>query len=566
MEHTNWFEITYTFLGGIGIFFFGMKYLSESLQAIAGNLIRKVINALTTNRIMAVLVGTLVTAIIQSSSVTTVMVVGFVNAGLMELTQAIGVTLGANIGTTITGWIIAIKVGKYGLLFIGLGAFPMLFSKKRLPKNLGGILVALGFVFMGLELMSEAFKPLRSNQSFISLLHYFAADSYLSVYACIMVGCLLTFAIQSSSAMLGITIALASTGVITYQTAVALVFGENIGTTVTALLASIGTNSTAKRAARAHACFNVFGCIMVSTFFWPYIAMVDRFIPGIPDFIGADGSKPFIAAHIAAAHSGFNVLNVLLFLPFIQYLAKFVTWITPAPKKKEIPHLKFLPAASGDSPAITLTASEKELKNMGDILERLFDRTRNYVLSSNPSDEDYDKIHHAETVLDSIQAEITVFLCHVQEAKLTQDQTATAYAQIRAADELESISDYLEAIARYRKHLDSKGQALTGAAAKELEKFFNEVHLFYSKILKDYKEDAPINVKEVRYSGNKISEEGNVIRKNHRRRLEAGECTAVSGMLFSDMIVGLRKIKGHVINFAEALAKTDFTDPDNNDE
>ena len=253
------FKIIYTLLGGLGIFFFGMKQMSDALQQAAGDVITRVINSLTSNRILAVTVGVIVTMIVQSSSVTTVMVVGFVNAGLMQLTQAIGVILGSNIGTTITGWIISIKVGKYGLLFIGLGIFPSLFSKNNKIQNIGRVVFGVGMIFFGLQLMSGAFKPLRTNEEFLNMISYFSGNHYGSYLASILVGCLLTVIVQSSSAMLGITIALSVSGVISFSTAVALVLGENVGTTITALLASVGTSTNAKRAARAHALFNLFG-------------------------------------------------------------------------------------------------------------------------------------------------------------------------------------------------------------------------------------------------------------------------------------------------------------------
>ena len=199
----DWFTLGYQVIGGLSVFLFGMKALSESLQALASDWIRKVIGWLTTNRVSAVLVGTAVTVVIQSSSVTTVMVVGFVNAGLMSLTQAIGVILGANIGTTVTGWIVALKIGKYGLVFLATGLAPFFFSKKTTWKNVGKISIALGFVFLGLDFMSNGFKPLTRDPDFSSVLSFFAADSFVSVVACVAVGCLLTFIVQSSSAMLG---------------------------------------------------------------------------------------------------------------------------------------------------------------------------------------------------------------------------------------------------------------------------------------------------------------------------------------------------------------------------
>jgi len=243
------FKMGYTAIGGLGIFILGMKYLSDSLQMLSGGLIRKAISSVTTNRFLAVLVGLFVTTFVQSSSITTVMVVGLTNAGLMHLTQAIGVILGANIGTTITGWILAVKIGKYGLLLIAVGVFPMLFSKNDRISASAKVMVALGLIFFGLEIMSGAFKPLRSDESFMNLMLSLDAQSLLSILGCVAIGCAMTMIIQSSSAMLGITIALATTGAIPLATAVALVMGENIGTTITAQFAAIGGTITARRAA-----------------------------------------------------------------------------------------------------------------------------------------------------------------------------------------------------------------------------------------------------------------------------------------------------------------------------
>ena len=261
------FKIIYTVLGGLGVFFYGMKSMSEALQSVAGDVIKNIIHTLTKNRVSALLVGIVVTMLVQSSSVTTVMVVGFVNAGLMSLVQAIGIVFGANIGTTITGWIISIKIGKYGLLFIGLGIFPMLFGKSNKLRQIGRIMFGIGMIFFGLELMSGAFKPLRTMPEFIDAVAYFSQPNYFSYFACVVVGCILTVIVQSSSAMLGITMALATSGAIEFQTAAALVLGENIGTTITALLASVGGNIEAKRTARAHAIFNVLGVAIIFVIF-----------------------------------------------------------------------------------------------------------------------------------------------------------------------------------------------------------------------------------------------------------------------------------------------------------
>ncbi len=252
--------------------------MSEGMQAVAGGRLRKLIGTLTNNRLMACCVGLLVTMVIQSSSVTTVMVVGFVNAGLMTLLQAIGVIMGANIGTTITAWILVIKIGQYGLPLLGAAAFFYLFSKKEKVRFTAMFLMGLGMVFFGLELMKNGFSPLKDLPAFISWFHRFHPDSYLGIWKCVLVGALFTGIIQSSAATIGITLGLADTGIISFPAAAALILGENIGTTVTALLASIGANSNARKAAYAHSLFNVFGVCWVSVIFPLYLEMINRII------------------------------------------------------------------------------------------------------------------------------------------------------------------------------------------------------------------------------------------------------------------------------------------------
>ncbi|MCA9001647.1 MAG: Na/Pi cotransporter family protein [Planctomycetes bacterium] len=558
----DWFKMAYTLLGGLGIFFLGMKNMSESLQILAGSLIKKIINALTTNRILAVLVGTFVTTLVQSSSVTTVMVIGFVNAGLMELTQAIGVILGANIGTTITGWILAIKIGKYGLLLVAIGAFPLIFAKRTRVRSIGNLFVALGFVFMGLEFMSGAFKPLRGHEGFISLMHYFDAQSYFSVLACIAVGMLLTFIIQSSSAMLGITISLAITGAIEFQTAVALVLGENIGTTITALLASIGTNATAKRAARAHAAFNVFGVLWISLIFAYYIQFVDWVIPQDASATkineAGETTWPFIAAHIAAAHTLFNVTNTLMFIPLVGFLAKFVTRITPD-KTQQGSHLVMLGDTTGPA-ELAMLAAEKELVKLANLTGELLTQSQALVNSEKPSNKDLDAIADMENRTDVLQTEITLYVCQLQENRLTHEESASAYSLIRASDELESIADYGFAIARYRMNMYDRDSKFSEDAAKELAEFFGLVVGLFQEVEQHMQRHETQDLAELKRESERMRAEANKIRKRHRSRLESGACSPSSGLFFSDMIVSLRKMRGHVINLAEALNKVEISD------
>lgn len=550
-----WFEPTYTFLGGLGIFFFGMKTLSESLQSLSGGMIRRVITALTLNRFMAVAVGVFVTTLVQSSSVSTVMVIGLVNAKLMELTQAIGIIFGANIGTTITGWIIAIKVGKYGLLLVGLGIFPLLFAKRQQWKSIGSVFVALGFIFMGLEFMSSAFKPLRGSETFLSLMQYFQADTHLSVLACVAIGAILTMVIQSSSAMLGITIALASTGSISFLTAAALVMGENIGTTITAMLASIGGNSSAKRAAKAHALFNILAVAVLFPFFWLWTGMVEWAVAGEADLLAADGSKPNVAAHIAASHTMFNVTATILFLPFLNHLAKFVTWLTPAPKMAEVPHLKYLTSTPEfESPAIAFAMAEKETQNLADITGRTLKLVGEYILSEHPEKRIQDKISHYEKVTDSIQAEITVFVSRAQEPKISASEAALAGSLIRMAHELETIADYCLTLVRTRDRMTKSDETLTPAGLADLKMLYDQVWDYFQKVSRSLTEETDWDLRKFAEASDEITKNANEIRNRHRERLQKAECSPLAGMIYSDLTQGLRKIKAHSFNVIEAIA------------
>lgn len=546
------FSIIYTFLGGLGIFFFGMKFMSDGLQAVAGDVIRKVINSLTSHRLMAVGVGLFVTCIVQSSSVTTVMTVGFVNAGLMNLTQAIGVIFGANIGTTITGWIISIKVDKYGLLLVGLGFIPALFSKSKTWQYAGRVVLGLGLIFMGLQTMSQAFVPLRDNQAFLDSIAFFSGQNYASYIAAIMMGCLLTMVVQSSSAMLGITIALATTGVIPYSTAISLVLGENIGTTITAILASIGGNVSAKRAARAHASFNLFGVFLMLFFLPQYFELIDWLIPFDPNFVAADGTRPHISQHIALAHTLFNVTATLLFLPFINQLAAFVTKITPDREIKEVPHLVVLGDPSNLLPAASLTQAESELKKMQEIVERMFLLTYKYWEANEYDPKMLAKILDYERITDNIHKEVTVFLCYVMEKQLTHHQSQQVHSLIKISDELESVADYLERLAYYRERL-KKAESLSGESRVEFFSLYVEVQDFFKLVGEGFLNDKRLDMTRIESKSQELQLMADSIREKHLDRISKGTYPPITALTFSDMVVALRKIRTHSLLMARAF-------------
>jgi phosphate:Na+ symporter len=547
------FEIIYTLLGGLGIFFFGMKFMSDGLQAVAGDVIRKIINSLNENRILAVGVGLLVTCIIQSSSVTTVMTVGFVNAGLMTLKQSIGVIFGANIGTTVTGWIISLKLNKHALLLVGLGFIPGLFSKAEKWQHLGRALVGLGFIFIGLHFMGQAFAPLKQSASFMESISYFTGDYMGSYIASIMMGCLLTMIVQSSAAMLGITMALATAGVIPYHTAIALLLGENMGSTISAILASLGTNVNAKRAARVHAIFNIFSVILVSFVLQYFIRLVDFLIPLDPLFLDADGTYPNVSHHLAMAHTLFNVCATLLFLPFTNALAQLVTKITPDKEnEREVPHLLVLGDPSNMLPAASMAQAESELRKMKDIVERMYKLNRDFWAA-----EDYDhkrlaKIIDYERITDNIHKEITVFLCYVMEKPMSHHQSEQIQSMIKIADELESVADYIERLANYRDRF-KKDETLVGESRNEFFQFFDEVWNFFEMVGKGLEDADILDMSRIEAKSNELQLWADSMREKHLDRISKGAYPPVTALTYSDMVVALRKIRAHSFLMAGAI-------------
>ncbi|MHB8058035.1 MAG: Na/Pi cotransporter family protein [Desulfuromonadaceae bacterium] len=549
------FKMAYTAIGGLGIFVLGMKYLSDSLQMLSGGLIRKAISSMTTNRFLAVLVGLFVTCFVQSSSITTVMVVGLTNAGLMQLTQAIGVILGANIGTTITGWILAIQVGKYGLLLIALGVFPMLFSKNDAISAIAKVLVALGLIFFGLEIMSDAFKPLRKDEGFMNLMLTLDGRTLLSILGCVVIGCMMTMVVQSSSAMLGITIALAATGAIPLYTAIALVMGENIGTTITAQLAAIGGTITARRAAMAHTVFNVMGVVIIITFFSTYVDLIEKFVPGSSSFVDDKGAYPYIAAHIAMGHTAFNVTATLFVLPFLGQLARLVTKLVPEREGAARGAFKYIGSPGTIPVSMGVSMVFEELKRMQARVHKTLRHAGSYLQRDlKGRDRFYRKVTALEEETDVMQHEITTFVVTLMQAgSASNSQSDRAYSYVRAADELESIADYAASLCSYMKRLDKHELDFSPEAWKDLLDFHREIFAFFILVCNDFKNEDLVNSRKIYDEAHRLNDLADAIRDNHLKRMKAGCCGALPSLTFSDMAVALRRIKNHTVNLHEAL-------------
>ena len=550
-------EMLFSVLGGLGIFLLGMKNMSEGMQAVAGSKLRKLISAVTSNRLTACGIGVLITSLIQSSSITTVMVVGLVNTSFMTLRQAIGVIMGANIGTTITGWILVLKIGKYGLPVLGIAAFIYLFTKNDKARYTAMTVMGIGMVFYGLELMSGGFVPLRSMPGFLEWFHKFSAVSHFGVVKCVAVGCLVTMIVQSSSATLGITMGMATAGLINFPTAAALVLGENIGTTVTAFLASLGATTNAKRAAYSHMIFNVLGVIWITVLFFPYIRLVTSIVgvdPGVMVLENGAETFPHVREGIAIVHSGFNIANTLLFLPLIPLIEKVVRRIAPDKPHKEPPHLTFLDIRMLDTPAIGIQQSADEIYRMGDAVEKMMDWLKETICEEERNEVRERKLFHREEVLDVMQKEIVEFLSKLLSGNVPHDVLLEARKHLRMADEYESISDYVVSGLKLNLKLRQVGLQMTERGKIDLIKLHDVVSAYVKMVNEAVKAGNVDILSKAVSQGDTITHLMKDIRQAHLDRVEKQHASAIHSLIYVDLLGTYRKIKDHALNVAEALA------------
>jgi len=544
-------------LGGLGLFLLGMKNMSEGMQTVAGNRLRRLIGAATANRLFATGVGLLSTCLVQSSSVTTVMTVGFVNAGLMTLRQAIGVIMGANIGTTITGWILVIRVGKYGLPMLGIAAFFYLFSRKEKWRYFAMVVMGLGMIFFGLELMKNGFAPIKTMPQFEVWFSMFAADSYFGVLKCAFVGCVLTLIVQSSSATLGITMGLASTGVIRFETAAALVLGENIGTTITAYLASLGATTNAKRAAYGHIVFNVIGVLWITALFQPYMIIVKQFLhvdPGIMVLVDGKETFPHVIKGIATVHSGFNVVNTLVFLPLVPLIANSLTRLVPDKHHKEAPHLTHLDIHILETPVIGVEQCRVELMRMGEHITRMLEQLKIVLANSEMTGDLSNKILHREEVLDIMQKEVTVYVTHLLSSNVPLSTADEARRQLRIADEYESVGDYIANIVKHYLRLESAGFELPEHERDTILDLHDRIASYAELVNSGYSENHPDVISKADARGMAITGHIQRVHDQHLANLSKTRVEPIVSTAYFDILNAYRRVENHLFNIAQALA------------
>jgi len=535
-------NIAISILGGLGLFLYGMNLMAQGLQNSAGNRLKRIIGLLTSNVVMGVLVGTAVTAIIQSSSATTVMVVGFVNAGLMNLYQAIGVIMGANIGTTVTAQLVSFDLEGIAPISLGIGIILYLFAKKPIIKNISEILLGFGILFTGMQFMKDAVKPLAEYKGFTDALVSFGHRPILGV----LLGFAITGIVQSSSASMGMLIALAAQGLVPLSSALPILYGDNIGTCVTSLLSSIGASRNAKRAAVMHLCFNVIGTLI-------FLLILNKPISYIVTRIDPTDA----ARQIANAHSLFNIVNVIILLPFSRYIVKLAMKLVPekAEDVDEKEKTKFLDERMLETPSIALGSTIKETLRMGHIAKECLSSSMDGFI--NKSQKSIDRTFETEQTINILQKSILSYLLKLSKTSLPGGLVESVDNLFNTINDIERIGDHSENIAELANDAIASGVELSGEGLSEIKQMFELVLENYEdalKLIDDSNLDLAKKIIEREDQVDKIEES---IRINHIQRLSQDKCSVDSSIIYIDLISNLERVSDHCSNIAKRSIKID---------
>lgn len=535
----DWQQIIFQFLGGLGLFLFAIKYMGDGLQKAAGDRLRAILDRFTTNPFMGVLVGIVVTVLIQSSSGTTVITVGLVSAGFMTLRQAIGVIMGANIGTTVTAFIIGLDVGAYALPIMAFGSFLIFFFKKNSIRNFGEVVFGFGGLFLGLEMMSEGMKPLRSLEAFADFTIAMSDHPLLGVVA----GTLFTLVVQSSSATVGILQGLYAENLVTIEAALPILFGDNIGTTITAILAALGASVAARRAAATHVLFNLVGTIIFLVLLIPFTMYVEW-------ASALFGLEPKM--QIAFAHGSFNVANTLIQFPFIGAWAYIVTKMIPGqdvtieykPKHLDVHFID-------QSPSLAIGQAKEELIRTGAFAVQGLEEAYQYVKTG---DKKHAEIaYQIEDAINNLDREITSYLVRISSVNISPAESSRHVLLMDSIRDIERIGDHFENIVELTDLREMNKIDLTDDA-------MNDLNLMFELTIDTVKQAVEaLNTNDMELARS-VAEKEDLIdkmerkyRKNHIVRLNEGACSAQSGMVFVDIVSNLERIGDHAVNIAEAV-------------
>lgn len=525
-----------TLIGGLALFLYGMQTMADGMQKAAGDRMRRILEVLTSIPVVGVMVGAFVTAIIQSSSATTVMVIGFVNAGLMTLKQAVGVIMGANIGTTITAQLIAFKITQYILPLIAVGFAIHFLSKSRLYRYIGQVILGFGILMLGMDTMSLAVQPLKESANFSMLITGLGSHPFWGL----AVGSILTAIIQSSSAFIGILIALSSQGLIPLEIALPLLLGSNIGTCITAVLASIGQNLIAKRAALAHVLFNIFGSLL-------FLVLLKQFAI----FVLAVSPDHDIARQIANAHTFFNVINTLIFLPLINQFVHMIVKLAPGREEVVLRGPIYLDERMLGTPAIALSLANKELIRMAQLAHQMVAEAMESFLHKD--EQKASQVYEHEDIVDELATAITVYLAKISQKGMNPSLSKKHTGLLHGVTDVERIGDHAEniaemALARIEENLPFSDQALEEITA--LSALASETFL---KAISSLQHDAPDEARETLELEKGIDELEKELRRNHISRLNTGKCFPGSGVIYLDIMSNLERVGDHSNNIACAV-------------
>ena len=535
----NWQEIIFHFLGGLGLFLYSIKTMGDGLQQAAGDRLRYYIDKYTSNPFLGVLVGIVVTALIQSSTGVTVITVGLVSASLLTLRQAIGIIMGANIGTTVTSFIIGFKLGEYALPLIFLGTMCLFFTKNRTANNIGRILFGVGGIFYALNLISAGMSPLKDLPQFKEYMVTLGQNPILGVVA----GAVITVLIQASSATIGILQGLYAGGFLDLKGALPVLFGDNIGTTLTVIIAAAGANISAKRVAATHVTFNVLGTILCLILLGPFTAMIEYFQALLH-------LSPEMT--IAFSHGAFNVSNTIVQFPFIGALAYFVTKLIPG--EDEV--VKYEPLYLDEqlikqAPSIALGNAKKELLHLGNYAVKAFDLSYDYIINSN--EKVAEKGHKTEEAINTIDEKLTRYLISLSSEALSQKESEVLTNILDSSRDLERIGDHAEALINLNDYLQRKNVQFSNSALEELEDIYRQTSDFVKDALESVENNDLEKAQALIERHEAINKMERVLRKTHIKRLNNGECSTQAGVNFIDIISHYTRVSDHAMNLAEKV-------------
>ena len=537
-------EILIPFVGGLGMFIYGMQIMAAGLEHAAGNKMKTVLEALTKNKFMGVLLGAAITAVIQSSSATTVMVVGFVNAGIMNLTQAMGIIMGANVGTTVTGWLVSavewaefLKPATIAPIAVILGVVMMLTGKRRSSKEIANIIIGFGLLFIGISTMSDAVAPLKEVEAFTNLFVTLGGNPFLGI----LVGAVVTAVIQSSSASVGILQSLAAAGLVPFTAAIYIIMGQNIGTCVTAMMSSMGAKKNAKTAALMHLLFNVIGTVIFSA-----VAII------FFEVINASADYGFISqTQISIVHTVFNIATTVLLFPASNLIVKLAKKIGKVDDTEEAESKAHLDDRMLETPAIAIQSAINESVRMGEIVERSIELVKDVLFTK--KSEDIKALKEDEDTVDKLCGEISNYVIKLSTLQISESEHAETVSLLQVLSDIERVSDYCENVSEYAETMVEKKITFSEIGRQHLEEIMKEALASYTFALEAFKENSREKALKVIEKETIVDDMEVKLRNKHIKRLTNNECSTEAGIIFLDMLVVLERISDHARNIAEEV-------------